>query len=159
MGHRLDIRGVDFAQQVHVAQNIAQLHGHPLEFLFGKQQPAEQGDLFDLGAGQRHDLAFNGHHGRLSRLTTSWRLGRLRQAERHGTDALLHRAAANAAGANPAVRFVPLAVVIWIVCRLGRNVRREMPVTLVPTPPRYFALPRMVIWLPVTGLRPHTSQD
>ena len=34
-----------------------------------------------------------------------------------------------------------------------------MPVTLVPTPPRYFALPRMVIWLPVTGLRPHTSQD
>ena len=58
-----------------------------------------------------------------------------------------------------AVRFVPLGVVIWIVCRLGRNVRREMPVTLVPTPPRYFALPRVVIWLPVTGLRPHTSQD
>ena len=30
---------------------------------------------------------------------------------------------------------------------------------LVPTPPRYFALPRVVTWLPVAGLRPHTSQD
>ena len=57
-----------------------------------------------------------------------------------------------------AVRFVPLGVVMWIVCRFGRNVRREIPVTLVPTPPRYFALPRVVTWLPVTGLRPHTSQ-
>src|SRR5439155_12126817 len=28
------------------------------------------------------------------------------------------------------------------------NLRAVMPVTLVPTPPRYLALPRCVIWLP-----------
>src|SRR5262249_59160711 len=41
--------------------------------------------------------------------------------------------------------------------RLGRNVRRLMPVTLRPTPPRYFALPRRAIWLPSTGFLPQTS--
>src|SRR4051794_18190576 len=30
----------------------------------------------------------------------------------------------------------------------GRNLRAVMPVTFVPTPPRYLALPRCVIWLP-----------
>src|SRR5882672_4951777 len=30
----------------------------------------------------------------------------------------------------------------------GRNLRAVMPVTLVPTPPRYLALPRWVIWFP-----------
>src|SRR5580658_5004159 len=30
----------------------------------------------------------------------------------------------------------------------GRNLRAVIPVILVPTPPRYFALPRWVIWLP-----------
>jgi len=33
----------------------------------------------------------------------------------------------------------------WI---FGLNLRLVMPVTLVPTPPRYLALPRWVIWLP-----------
>ena len=33
------------------------------------------------------------------------------------------------------VLLVPLGVVILIRCRLGRNSRRLMPVTLVPTPP------------------------
>ncbi len=35
--------------------------------------------------------------------------------------------------------------------------RRLMPVILVPTPPRYFAFPRWVTWLPMTGFFPHTS--
>src|SRR4051794_6183060 len=33
----------------------------------------------------------------------------------------------------------------WI---LGLNLRAVIPVTFVPTPPRYLALPRWVIWLP-----------
>src|SRR3954466_1859698 len=33
----------------------------------------------------------------------------------------------------------------WI---LGLNLREEMPVILVPTPPRYLALPRWVFWCP-----------
>jgi hypothetical protein len=30
----------------------------------------------------------------------------------------------------------------------GLNLRAVIPVTFVPTPPRYLALPRWVIWLP-----------
>jgi hypothetical protein len=30
----------------------------------------------------------------------------------------------------------------------GLNLRAVTPVTFVPTPPRYFALPRCVTWLP-----------
>src|SRR5205823_367461 len=33
----------------------------------------------------------------------------------------------------------------WI---FGLNLRAVIPVTLVPTPPRYLAFPRWVIWLP-----------
>ena len=39
---------------------------------------------------------------------------------------------------------VPLGVVTWTLCRFGLNCRREIPVILVPTPPKYFALPRIV---------------
>src|SRR6476620_9765577 len=38
----------------------------------------------------------------------------------------------------------------------GRDVRRLMPVTLVPTPPKYFCLPRVVTRLPICALLPHT---
>src|SRR6185503_1597856 len=49
------------------------------------------------------------------------------------------------------VLLVPLGVVILIRCKFGLNSRRLMPVTFVPTPPRYLALPRVVIWLPTLG--------
>ena len=52
---------------------------------------------------------------------------------------------------------VPLGVLTCTFCKFGLNVRREIPVTLVPTPPRYFALPRCVIELPIAGFFPHTS--
>src|SRR5262249_49880051 len=55
------------------------------------------------------------------------------------------------------VLLVPFAVVMCTRCKLGLNCRREMPVTLVPTPPRYLAFPRMVTWLPKTGTFPQTS--
>src|SRR3954471_16893427 len=45
----------------------------------------------------------------------------------------------------------------WMVCKFGLNTRLLMPVGLRPTPPRYFALPRQVIWLPTTGFLPQTS--
>ena len=51
-----------------------------------------------------------------------------------------------------------LPTVTCTVCRLGLNWRREMPVTLVPTPPKYLALPRMVTELPITGFLPQISQ-
>src|SRR5687768_7399834 len=38
--------------------------------------------------------------------------------------------------------------------RLGLNLRGDMPVILVPTPPRYFALPRMVFWRPMVVFLP-----
>src|SRR5947207_14827529 len=50
-----------------------------------------------------------------------------------------------------AYRVVPVGVVIFTRCRFGLNSRREIPVTLVPTPPRYLALPRCSIWLPIAG--------
>jgi hypothetical protein len=37
----------------------------------------------------------------------------------------------------------PFAAVVRTSCKLGLKARREMPVTFVPTPPRYFALPRV----------------
>src|SRR5262249_35074676 len=55
------------------------------------------------------------------------------------------------------VLFEP-SIVTRTRCRFGLNWRRLMPVTLVPTPPRYFALPRSVIELPMTGPLPQTSQ-
>src|SRR5262245_47128765 len=53
--------------------------------------------------------------------------------------------------------WAPLAVTTLTRCRFGLNVRRVMPVILVPTPPRYFFLPRMVTWLPIWGPLPQTS--
>src|SRR2546429_9809181 len=44
-------------------------------------------------------------------------------------------------------------------CRFGKNVRLVMPVVLRPTPPKYFALPRRVIWLPITGFLPQTAHS
>ena len=51
-----------------------------------------------------------------------------------------------------------LPTVACTVCRFGLNWRREMPVILVPTPPKYLALPRMVTELPITGFLPQISQ-
>ena len=47
------------------------------------------------------------------------------------------------------VLFVPLGNVTWTFCRLGTNLRRVIPVFFVPTPPRYFALPRVSTRLPI----------
>ena len=44
-------------------------------------------------------------------------------------------------------------------CKFGLNCRLVMPVTLVPTPPRYFALPRIVTVLPTAGPLPQTSHE
>ena len=55
------------------------------------------------------------------------------------------------------VLLVPEGVVMRTRCKLGLNVRFEMPVILVPTPPRYFALPRIVTLLPTTGVLPQIS--
>src|SRR5205807_5518814 len=52
---------------------------------------------------------------------------------------------------------VPLLSTTLMFCRLGRNTRRLMPVTLRPTPPRYLALPRRAYWLPSTGFFPQMA--
>src|SRR5690606_16732455 len=57
-----------------------------------------------------------------------------------------------------ATRTPPSGEVTRTRWRLGRNFRREIPVTLVPTPPRYLALPRVSIWFPMETDLPHTSQ-
>src|SRR5262245_55910789 len=57
-----------------------------------------------------------------------------------------------------AYRVVPLGVVIFTRCRFGLNSRRLIPVILVPTPPRYFALPRVSIWWPMLGFLSQYSQ-
>ena len=41
-------------------------------------------------------------------------------------------------------------------CKFGLNCRRAMPVTLVPTPPKYFALPRVVTRFPMLADLPQT---
>lgn len=53
---------------------------------------------------------------------------------------------------------VPLTVVVRTFCKLGKNVRRVMPVTFVPTPPRYFAFPRVSMLFPILRPFPQTSQ-
>jgi hypothetical protein len=40
--------------------------------------------------------------------------------------------------------FEPVGVVTRTCCRFGRNLRRLIPVIFVPTPPKYFFLPRVV---------------
>lgn len=45
-----------------------------------------------------------------------------------------------------------------MVCRFGVNRRLVIPVILVPTPPRYLALPRVSTWLPTEADFPQTSQ-
>ena len=52
--------------------------------------------------------------------------------------------------------FVPLPTVTRIRWRFGLNFRFVMPVIYVPTPPRYFALPRIVTWLPIEKPLPQT---
>lgn len=43
--------------------------------------------------------------------------------------------------------------------RLGRNFRLVIPVTLVPTPPKYLATPRISICCPDMGFLPQTSHS
>ena len=40
--------------------------------------------------------------------------------------------------------WLPFAVETFTRCKFGLNVRRLMPVIFVPTPPKYFFLPRVV---------------
>lgn len=56
------------------------------------------------------------------------------------------------------VTFEPLGVDTLTDRRLGRKLRRVLPVILVPTPPKYLALPRVSIWLPIWDRLPQTSQ-
>ena len=53
---------------------------------------------------------------------------------------------------------VPFAVVVRTFCKFGRNARRVMPVILVPTPPRYFALPLVSMLFPRLRPLPQISQ-
>ena len=53
---------------------------------------------------------------------------------------------------------VPFSVVIRTRCKLGLNWRRLIPVTFVPTPPRYFALPRVETEFPIMEPFPQISQ-
>src|SRR5437762_1589601 len=46
------------------------------------------------------------------------------------------------------------SMTILMRCRFGLKVRLVMPVTLRPTPPKYFALPRRAYLLPLTGFLP-----
>lgn len=46
------------------------------------------------------------------------------------------------------VRTSPLGSEALMACRFGKKRRRVMPVILVPTPPKYLALPRVSIILP-----------
>lgn len=43
-------------------------------------------------------------------------------------------------------------------CKFGVKRRLVIPVILVPTPPKYFALPRVSTWLPTDADLPQTSQ-
>src|SRR5262245_19303795 len=48
---------------------------------------------------------------------------------------------------------------MWIRWRFGLNVRRLKPVVFLPTPPRYLALPRSVLWLPNDVFLPLTGHS
>ena len=52
VGHRLDVFGVDFVQDLDVFEDAGQLVGHPVQ-LFGREfQPPQQGDFGDFVAGE-----------------------------------------------------------------------------------------------------------
>src|SRR5882757_11478143 len=53
------------------------------------------------------------------------------------------------------IRPLTTARTFWM---FALNLRAVMPVVLVPTPPRYFALPRWVIWLPKVVFLPVNAQ-
>ncbi len=57
------------------------------------------------------------------------------------------------------VALAPLGRVTRRRCRFGLNFRRVIPVIFVPTPPRYFCLPRMVTEFPIENPFPQTSQQ
>ena len=75
----------------------------------------------------------------------------MRQLERSPADQLRDRAAANARVQTSMLVFV-LPTVTRSRCKFGLNFRRAMPVTLVPTPPKYLALPRVVTRLPMLAV-------
>ena len=57
------------------------------------------------------------------------------------------------------VALAPLGRVTRSRCKFGLNFRRVIPVIFVPTPPRYFCLPRMVTEFPIEAPFPQTSQQ
>src|SRR5262245_29157977 len=52
---------------------------------------------------------------------------------------------------------LPFGVDTFTLCRFGLNCRRAMPVTLVPTPPKYFFLPRVVTRFPNWAVFPQVA--
>ena len=54
-------------------------------------------------------------------------------------------------------RFVVPFMTTRMVCRFGRNRLFVIPVIFFPTPPFFFAIPRLAIVLPATGLFPQIA--
>src|SRR5688572_16973346 len=141
MGKRLDPLGVELRKLLDVADYLAKLLRHLGKLSVGKQKPSQERDFLDLGSRETHVLAAS--TGSLKgRCLTALRTA---PARMHCVQTLT-------------VLVPPDFVAILSVCRLGMNLRRVMPVILVPTPPKYLALPRVSTWLPIWGRLPHTSQ-
>ena len=54
--------------------------------------------------------------------------------------------------------FLP-SIMVWVVCMLGTKRRNVEPVTLCPTPPLLFAIPRRLMDLPLTGFFPQIEHS
>src|SRR5262249_48826165 len=122
----LPVVGVDLLQLINMLKDGAELPGHRGEFVVVKLQPCKMGNPLDIISGEGHTRLtylivgiWNGFR-RVGRCTLPLR--------RHCTH-------------TRAVEIAPFSS-ICMRCRLGRNVRRLMPVTLRPTRRRYLALPR-----------------
>jgi hypothetical protein len=172
MGHRLDALGIWLAELLDVGDHLAKLAGENVDFLLAEPQPGQQGNALDFFARENHEdskvVRSNGT--RSAGFNPSARDDRLKAA--YGLSLLLARGGLGLGGVGRQAEtlrmhwvqtrirvLVPPAVVMRTRWRFGLNSRRLMPVTFVPTPPRYLARPRVRTWLPICTCLPQISHE
>src|SRR5438093_875947 len=130
MSERLDALGGHFSELSDVAEDVAELWHKGFQFGRRQFQPCELGKVVDLFRSERSG-------GHAATLAQSWAgiwngsrlVGRFTRPER------MQATQTRSVWTDPPTWHC----MRW---RFGRNVRRLMPVTLRPMPPRYLALPR-----------------
>lgn len=162
MGKRRHIGRVELFKLLHIIDDPREVLGHQVQIYVVQLQASQEGYLADVVSREAHFFAFAaaGLAGVAAEaFTGDEAFPDLSPGNTKGFDwtAFCTAPARRQLVQTRIILLPPLGNVTCTLCRLGLNLRREIPVIFVPTPPRYLALPRISTMLPIWLPLPQTS--